>query len=125
MKSPLGLIMELHPYVHEEYPHSSVVGVTFTCKYRAPEPLTIKFYYAGREMAPAKEFTESRLYKDGWRGEHEWRTLWNTKRQGEVYECRTVTKSGFVLGVLSTTLPEKGSNIKGSLALLCPVTRLG
>ncbi|XP_045784357.1 basement membrane-specific heparan sulfate proteoglycan core protein-like isoform X5 [Maniola jurtina] len=107
--STVGLIMELRPHIHEEYSNSSVVGVTFTCKYRAPEPLTIKFYFAGREMVRAKQYTESKLYKDGWRGEHTWRTFWDTEHQGDIYECRTITKNGFILGVLSTTLPEKGS----------------
>lgn len=101
--------MELHPTIHDDYSNSTVVQVTFTCKYRAPEPLSIRFYFEGRPIQPEKSYLESRLYKDGWRGEHLWNTRWNTKRQGEVYECRTITANGFTLGVLSTTLPEKGS----------------
>lgn len=100
--------MELHPSIHESYPNSTVVEVTFTCKYKAPEPLTIKFYSMGREMEPAKYYNESQFSKDGWRGEHVWTTLWDTRQQGEVYECHTITERGFTLGVLSTTLPETG-----------------
>ncbi|XP_050360619.1 basement membrane-specific heparan sulfate proteoglycan core protein isoform X3 [Nymphalis io] len=106
--STVGLIMELHPTIHDDHSISTVVQVTFTCKYRAPEPLSIKFYFEGRAIQPGKSYTESKLYKDGWRGEHVWHTQWNTKKQGEVYECRTITANGFTLGVLSTTLPEKG-----------------
>ncbi|XP_069364959.1 basement membrane-specific heparan sulfate proteoglycan core protein isoform X8 [Maniola hyperantus] len=121
--STVGLIMELHPHIHEDYSNSSVVGVTFTCKYRAPEPLTIKFYYAGQEIVGAKQYTESKLYKDGWRGEHTWRTFWNTKHREDIYECRTITKNGFVLGVLSTTLPEKGDGEPGEITTRGPPTQ--
>lgn len=113
--------MELHPTIYDRFPNSSVVSVAFTCKYRAPEPLSIKFYFEGLEIKPEKHFSESKLYKDGWRGEHVWHTLWNTKRQGEIYECRTVTERGFTLGVLSTTLPEKGSQKDKAIVFCCIV----
>ncbi|CAK1588065.1 unnamed protein product [Parnassius mnemosyne] len=104
----VGLIMELHPKIHDNGDSNSLLRkVTFTCKYRAPEPLTIKFYFEGREMAHPKYYNESRLFKDGWRGEHSWQTMWDTRHQGEIYECRTITERGFTLGVLTTTLPEK------------------
>ncbi|XP_072931305.1 basement membrane-specific heparan sulfate proteoglycan core protein [Epargyreus clarus] len=110
--SSIGLVMELHPTIHEPiYPNSTVVRVTFKCKYRAPEPLTIRFYYKGHEMLPSKYYNESRYYVDGWRGEHVWGTLWNTKIQGDKYECHTITERGLTLGVLTTTLPEKGNEI--------------
>ncbi|CAK1554719.1 unnamed protein product [Leptosia nina] len=106
--STVGVIMELHPTIHEDYHNSILVGVTFTCKYRAPEPLTIKFFHDGIEIKPSKLYNESKLYKDGWRGEQSWKTIWNTIREGDTYECRTFTKGGSILGVLTTTLPEKG-----------------
>lgn len=101
--------MELLPTVHDNYATSYVVRVTFTCKYRAPEPLSIKFYADGVEVLPAKMFNESEHRSDGWRGENRWHILWAKAHQDKVYECRTVTANGITLGVLSTTLPEKGS----------------
>lgn len=119
----LGLVMELHPKILESGDAWSTERVvTFVCKYRAPEPLTIKFYFEGREMPPPKWYNESRLFEDSWRGEHSWSTVWDTRRQGEVYECRTITERGFTLGVLTTTLPEKGRAIgfvTGSLPVFC------
>lgn len=101
--------MELHPTIHEAGDDFFLRKVTFTCKYRAPEPLSIKFYHEGREQVPAMYFNQSRLHKDGWHGVHKWHTVWDTRRQGEIYECHTITENGFTLGVLTTSLPEPGS----------------
>lgn len=101
--------MELHPTIHEAGDDILLRRVTFTCKYRAPEPLTIKFYHEGREQHPSKNFRHSSLQKDGWHGEHVWHTIWDTSQQGETYECHTITEKGNTLGVLTTSLPEPGS----------------
>lgn len=101
--------MELHPTIHNNRPTSKLVKVTFTCKYRAPEPLSIKFFVDGNEVLPSKPYYKSVHHSDGWRGENQWHTLWNKTYQDKIYECRTITARGFTLGVLSTTLPEKGS----------------
>lgn len=107
----LGLVMELHPTIHDDGVNSTFHRrVTLTCKYRAPEPLTILFYHEGHEQWPPKYYNESRLHKDGWHGQHVWHTVWDTRRQGEIYECHTVTEKGFTLGVLTTSLPEPGSS---------------
>lgn len=102
--------MELHPKIHDGDDYFSYSRrVTFTCKYRAPEPLTIKFYHEGQEQRPAKSYREARLHKDGWHSTHVWHTQWDTRRQGETYECHTITEKGYTLGVLTTSLPEPGS----------------
>ncbi|XP_022832802.1 basement membrane-specific heparan sulfate proteoglycan core protein-like isoform X3 [Spodoptera litura] len=106
--STIGLIMELHPTIHEAGDDPYSRKVTFTCKYRAPEPLTIKFYHEGAEQDPPKYYYEARLHKDGWHSTHVWHTVWDTRRQGDTYECHTITEKGFTLGVLTTTLPEPG-----------------
>lgn len=104
--------MELHPTIHEAGDDALLRRVTLTCKYRAPEPLTIKFYHDGEEQAPAKYYNDSRLHKDGWHGVHKWHTVWDTRRQGDIYECHTITEKGFTLGVLTTSLPEPGSRVR-------------
>lgn len=109
---PVGLVMELHPTIHEAGDDALLRRVTLTCKYRAPEPLTIKFYHDGQEQAPAKYYNDSRLHKDGWHGVHKWHTVWDTRRQGDIYECHTITEKGFTLGVLTTSLPEPGSRVR-------------
>lgn len=108
--------MELHPTIHDDgNPYSLFRKVTMNCKYRAPTPLTIKFYHKGQEVKPSKPFTESQLYSDGWHGEHTCSTVWDTRHTGEIFECHTVTERGFTLGVLSTSLPEPGSIQDGDL----------
>ncbi|XP_050682975.1 basement membrane-specific heparan sulfate proteoglycan core protein isoform X5 [Leptidea sinapis] len=106
--STVGLIMELHPTIYPKRNTGNHVDVTFTCKYRAPEPLTIRFFHDGQEIEPANFYNESKLHKDGWRSEQSWNTTWDRIKQEDVYECQTITKKGFILGVLTTTLPEKG-----------------
>lgn len=100
--------MELHPTINEAGDDPYSRKVTFTCNYRAPEPLTIKFYHEGVEQDTPKYYDEARLYKDGWHSTHVWHTVWDTRRQGDAYECHTITEKGFTLGVLTTTLPEPG-----------------
>lgn len=101
--------MELHPTIQEGAENDPWLRrVTFTCKYRGPEPLTIKFYHESKEQQPPKYFNESRLEKDGWHGEHIWHTVWDTRRLGEMYECHAITEKGFTIGVLTTSLPEPG-----------------
>ncbi|XP_047041100.1 basement membrane-specific heparan sulfate proteoglycan core protein-like isoform X2 [Helicoverpa zea] len=106
--STIGLIMELHPTIHEVGEDLLHRRVTLTCKYRAPERLTIKFYHEGREQYPAKNYYAATLHKDGWHSSHSWDTVWDIRRQGDIYECRTITERGYTLGVLTTSLPEPG-----------------
>lgn len=102
--------MELQPTILDDgRPDSLYRRVALTCKYRAPEPLTITFYEEGHQIEPSKYYNESVLGEDGWRGEHVLNTVWDTRRQGQVFECHTITRNGFTHGVLSTTLPEPGS----------------
>ncbi|KAH9644190.1 hypothetical protein HF086_008679, partial [Spodoptera exigua] len=108
--STIGLVMELHPTIHEAGDDPYSRKVTFTCKYRAPEPLTIKFYHEGAEQDPPKYYYEARRHKDGWHSTHVWHTVWDARRQGDTYECHTITEKGFTLGVLTTTLPEPGGD---------------
>ncbi|XP_037299981.1 basement membrane-specific heparan sulfate proteoglycan core protein isoform X7 [Manduca sexta] len=109
--SALGLVMELHPTIIDDSTKCTrCKSVTFTCKYRAPEPLIIKFYHEGHEQWPPKFINESTLHKDGWHGKHVWHTVWDTNNQGEIYECHTVTQNGFTLGILTTSLPEPGGS---------------
>lgn len=115
--------MELHPTIHEAVDDDmNLRRVTFTCKYRAPEPLTIKFYHEGLEQQPPKYLNESRLEKDGWHGEHVWHTVWDTRYEGEIYECHTFTERGFTLGVLTTSLPEPGSRSHSNLLRKSPLS---
>uniref|UniRef100_A0A2A4JZY4 Hemolin n=1 Tax=Heliothis virescens TaxID=7102 RepID=A0A2A4JZY4_HELVI len=106
--STIGLIMELHPTIHEAGEDLLYRRVTLTCKYRAPERLTIKFYHEGREQYPAKKYSAAKLHKDGWHSSHSWDTIWDIRRQGDTYECHTITEKGYTLGVLTTSLPEPG-----------------
>lgn len=110
VKQPIGLVMELRPTIYDDGTLNSMLRrVMLTCKYRAPEPLAIKFFFEGREVKPTKNLKESKLYHDGWHGEHVLHTVWDTRRRGEIFECHTITERGFTLGVLSTSLPESGS----------------
>lgn len=101
--------MELHPKIHDVGDNYYSRRVTFTCKYRAPEPLTIQFFHEGREQHPAKSYYHARLHKDGWHSTHVWHTVWDTRSKGDTYECHTITEKGYTLGVLTTSLPEQGS----------------
>lgn len=102
--------MELHPTILEDgRPDTLYRRVILTCKYRAPEPLTITFFEDGEEIEPPKFYNESVLGNDGWRGEHVLETVWDTRRQEQIFECHTITQKGFTLGVLSTSLPDPGS----------------
>lgn len=114
--------MELQPQIYEDSTIDSVYRrVKLTCKYRAPEPLSITFFKEGREVEPLKNWNESMLYHDGWHGEHVLHTVWDTRRRGEIFECHTGTKRGFTLGVLSTSIPESGSIPAAvSSIYLCP-----
>ncbi|KAI8430580.1 hypothetical protein MSG28_000802 [Choristoneura fumiferana] len=99
--------MELHPIISENYDGLNPMRrVTFTCKYRAPEPLTIQFYYERKRISAPKHYNTSKLYPDGWRGEHETKLIWDTRHVGKILECHTITSKGFTLGVLTSTLPE-------------------
>ncbi|CAG9782356.1 unnamed protein product [Diatraea saccharalis] len=105
--SILGLVMELHPTLLDVGDESVYRRVIITCKYRAPEPLTIIFFEEGREVGVPKYYNESRQEKDGWHGEHELSALWDTRHK-PVFECHTLTRQGYTLGLLSTSLPEPG-----------------
>lgn len=111
--------MELHPSILDDRnPYSYYRRVILTCKYRAPEPLTIKFYRDGVEIHPPKYYNESVIGKDGWRGEHWLNTVWDVRRPEQKIECHTINQKGFTLGVLSTSLPEPGS---GSVYMANPL----
>ncbi|XP_052752510.1 basement membrane-specific heparan sulfate proteoglycan core protein isoform X3 [Galleria mellonella] len=106
--STFGLVMELHPTIEEDVAlDEAYKRITLTCKYIAPEPLTIQFFNEGVAVEPPKYYNESRLYKNGWRGEHSWQTIWDTSLE-EIYECHAITQKGVTLGVLTTSLPEPG-----------------
>lgn len=104
MKGSLGVVMELYPIIHDDDDTESVFKtVTWICKYRAPEPLTIQFYIDGREVdSPQKYYNESTHHSDGWHGEREWRTTWDTRQQDLEIHCHTVTTAGVTLGVLTS-----------------------
>lgn len=95
--------MELHPTLRDDY-DPEFKQVTLTCKYRAPEPLTMKFVVEGQDYGPVKHANESTLHSDGWHGEHVMQTLWDTREDGKIYECHTITQRGSTLGVLFTDM---------------------
>lgn len=112
MKRLLGLTMELHPTIRDEgHPESPFRIITLTCKYIAEEPLTIQFYVNDTKVdSPPKYYNESTLKINGWHGEHMWHTTWNPRLQKVLFECHTLTRTGKTRGVLTTRLPETGSN---------------
>lgn len=111
MKRPLGVIMELHPTIHYEGdPESQVKTITLNCKYIAEEPLTVQFYIENEDVSTPKYYNESTLQSDGWHGEHTWQTLWYPRLQEVLFQCRTLTRTGLIRGVLTTRLPVTGSN---------------
>lgn len=96
--------MELHPEILPDFYDPIRRRVVLTCKYRAPEPLTIKFVVSGIEQRPFKLANESILHKDGWHGQHVLNTIWDIRETGQVYECHTLTSRGSTLGVLTTDM---------------------
>ncbi|XP_060809746.1 basement membrane-specific heparan sulfate proteoglycan core protein isoform X4 [Amyelois transitella] len=108
--STFGLSMELQPTLEEDPDDGPLFRkITLTCKYAAHEPLTIRFYSEGNEVGFPKWYNESVFDKDGWRGEHVWHTVWDT-RTDTVYECHTITKKGATMGVLTTSMPDSGDS---------------
>lgn len=95
--------MELYPKIHDDGDTESLFKtVTWTCKYKAPEPLAIQFHSEGREVDSAqKYYNESTRHIDGWHGERVWHTTWDT-RQDLTVQCHTVTSTGVTLGVLNS-----------------------
>ncbi|KOB69320.1 Terribly reduced optic lobes [Operophtera brumata] len=118
--SAIGLLMELHPSLSNDY-DAVFNQVTLTCKYRAPEPLTIKFVVEGQGYSPVKLANESTLHSDGWHGEHVMHTVWDTRQEGKIYECHTITQRGSTLGVLFTDM--RHSALEGDLIIRPPNTR--
>lgn len=112
--------MELHPSLRNDY-DPMFKQVTLKCKYRAPEPLTIKFVTDGQGYWPVKFANESTLYSDGWHGEHVLHTVWDTRQDGKIYECHTITQRGSTLGVLFTDM--RHSALEGDLIIRLPNTR--
>lgn len=102
--------MELHPTLRNDY-NPVLRRISLTCKYRAPEPLTIKFVVEGQDYEPVKLANESTLHADGWHGEHVMHTLWDTREDGKIYECHTITQRGSTLGVLFTVM--RHSDLEG------------
>lgn len=112
--------MELHPKIQDFGSNYYSRRVTFTCKYRAPEPLTIQFYHEGKKQHPAKSYREATHHKDGWHMTHVWHTVWDTRRPGETYECHTVSEREITLGILTTSLPEPGSRSQAKVLRASP-----
>lgn len=110
--------MELYPKIHDNGETESLFKtVTWACKYRAPEPLTIQFYFEGREVdTPPKNYNESTLHIDGWHGEHVWHTTWDTRQQDLIFECHTFTAAGVTLGVLISRFNHSMSSYSVSAA---------
>ncbi|GBP05936.1 Basement membrane-specific heparan sulfate proteoglycan core protein [Eumeta japonica] len=104
--STIGLVMELLPVVEDGDFDALYRRITITCKYKAPEPLTIKVYYDDKEIPPPKSYKDSKLESDGWQDEHQWSTMWDTRRRGNIIECHTITKNGDTLGVLTSSLAQ-------------------
>ncbi|XP_048488585.1 basement membrane-specific heparan sulfate proteoglycan core protein isoform X3 [Plutella xylostella] len=105
--SSVGLVMELHPTLVDDGDLDTPFRtVAISCKYRAPEPLTIQFYYEGQKIEPPKYYNESRIVKGSWTAEHEWTTTWDMRHHGHIVECHTVNRYGSTLGMLTSSLPE-------------------
>lgn len=101
--------MELHPTLVDDGDLDTPFRtVAISCKYRAPEPLTIQFYYEGQKIEPPKYYNESRIVKGSWTAEHEWTTTWDMRHHGHIVECHTVNRYGSTLGMLTSSLPEPG-----------------
>lgn len=102
MKRSLGVIMELYPQIHDDGDTESLFKtVTWTCKYRAPEPLTMQFYEGREVVSLQKYYNESTRHADGWHGERVWHTTWDTRQRDLIFQCHTVTTTGVTLGVLT------------------------
>lgn len=118
MKRSLGVVMELYPKIHDDGDTESLFKtVTWTCKYKASEPLTILFYFEGREVdSPQKYYNESTRHIDGWHGERVWHTTWDTRQQDLIFQCYTVTTTGVTLGVLTSRFKHCMSSYSVSVA---------
>lgn len=103
----VGLVMELQPITRSSGESESAQHfLSMVCKYKAPEPLTIQFYYEGKEMKPVKLYNESWMERDGWHGEHVWNATWEPRQVG-IVECHTITRTGLTLGMLTGRLPSQ------------------
>lgn len=118
MKRSLGVVMELYPKIYDDGDtQSQYKTVIWTCKYKAPEPLTIRFYLEGREVdSPQKYYNESTHHIDGWHGERLWNTTWDKKQQDLTFQCHTVTSTGVTLGVLNSRFKHCMSSYSVSVA---------
>lgn len=120
--------MELHPEIRDDT-DPFTRRVRLTCKYRAPEPLMIKFVVGGVERRPFKHANESVLFPDGWHGELVLESAWAAGAGAPAHECRTLTARGATLGVLTADLredtepPSEGSPLERSLRYAMPPSR--